>query len=139
MKAEARKLLDKAARAIHAARVLLENHEPEFALGRAYYAMFYAAEALLWEEGLQSKSHSGVHSLFGERFAKTGRLDPKYHRWMLDAFDQRIAGDYGFGAEVPPDNVGEVIDRASEFLAAAEAALRIRRGLSLDPGVMLCN
>ncbi len=123
MKVEARKLLDKAARAIRAARVLLENQEPEFASGRAYYAVFYVAEALLWEECLQSKSHSGVHSLFGERFAKTGRLDPKYHRWMLDAFDQRVAGDYGFGAEVPPDNAGGVIDRAAEFLTAGEVLL----------------
>ncbi len=123
MKAEARKLLDKAARAIHAARVLLENQEPEFASGRAYYAMFYVAEALLWEEGLQSKSHSGVHSLFGERFAKTGTLDPKYHRWMLAAFNQRIASDYGLDVGLTPEQAGEVIDRAGEFLGAAEALL----------------
>jgi uncharacterized protein (UPF0332 family) len=69
VKEETRKLLDKSARAVRAARLLLENGETDFAAGRAYYAMFYAAEALLWEEGHRSSSHSGVHSLFGERFA----------------------------------------------------------------------
>jgi uncharacterized protein len=101
----------------------LENDEAAISVGRAYYAMFYVAEALLWEEGRQSKSHSGIHSLFGEVFAKTRRLDPKYHRWLLAAFNQRAAGDYGFDAAFPPETVGELIKRASEFLAAAEAFL----------------
>lgn len=43
MKEQTRKLLDKSAHAIRAARLLLENDETDFAAGRAYYAMFYAA------------------------------------------------------------------------------------------------
>jgi uncharacterized protein (UPF0332 family) len=66
LKEPSRKLVDKAARAIHAAEVLLAASEVDFAAGRAYYAMFYAAEALLYERGLRSRKHSGVHSLFGE-------------------------------------------------------------------------
>jgi uncharacterized protein (UPF0332 family) len=123
VKEETRKLLDKSARAVRAARLLLENGETDFAAGRAYYAMFYAAEALLWEEGHRSSSHSGVHSLFGERFAKQRRLDPKFHRWMLDAFDRRIQGDYGFDAGLEPAETGRMIDQAREFLSAAEATL----------------
>ena len=76
MKEQTRKLLDKSAHAIRAARLLLENDEPEFAAGRAHYTMFYAAEALLCEEGRRSRGHSGVHSLFGEQFAKPGRQVP---------------------------------------------------------------
>jgi uncharacterized protein (UPF0332 family) len=121
LKEQTRKLLDKSAHAIRAARLLLENDETDFAAGRAYYAMFYAAEALLCEEGRRSRSHSGVHSLFGEQFAKSGRLDPKFHRWLLDAFDQRLQGDYGFDATtLTPAEVERTIEQAAEFLAAAE-------------------
>jgi uncharacterized protein (UPF0332 family) len=60
---EGSKLLVKAAEAIAAARILLENGQANFAAGRAYYAMFYVAEALLVEGGLRSRSHSGVHAL----------------------------------------------------------------------------
>jgi uncharacterized protein (UPF0332 family) len=123
VKEETRKLLDRSTHAVRAARLLLENDEAAIAAGRAYYAMFYVAEALLWEEGCHAKSHSGIHSLFGEGFAKTGRLDPKFHRWMLDAFDQRIEGDYGFAAAIAPEKAGETIERASEFLEAAQAFL----------------
>lgn len=49
----ARKLLDKAGRAIHAAETLLREGDADFGAGRAYYAMFYTAEALLAEKGLR--------------------------------------------------------------------------------------
>jgi len=123
LKEQTRKLLVKSAHAIRAARLLLENDGPDFAAGRAYYAMFYAAEALLCEEGQRSRSHSGVHSLFGEQFAKTGRLDPKYHRWMLAAFTRRLEGDYGFDATLTPAEVERTLEQAAEFLAAAEGSL----------------
>jgi uncharacterized protein (UPF0332 family) len=120
LKDHTRKLLDKAARSIRAASLLVDNGETEFAAGRAYYAMFYAAEAVLYEAGQRSRSHSGVHSLFGEQFAKSGRLDPKFHRWLLDAFDRRLQGDYGFDAAIATEEVDRTIQQAAEFLQAAE-------------------
>jgi uncharacterized protein len=92
-------LLRKADRSIAAAKKLLPS-DADFAAARAYYAMFYVAEALLAERELRFSKHAGVHSAFGEHFAKTGLLDPKYHRWLIDAFDKRIAADYGIEAEI---------------------------------------
>ena len=125
MSDEVGKLLDKSAHAVRAARLLLENGEAGFAVGRAYHAMFYAAEVLLSEKSLHSRSHSGVHSLFGEHFAKPGRLDSKFHRWLLHAFDQRIQGDYGFDAAVQHDDALRMIERASEFLPTAHTLLAV--------------
>ncbi len=64
MKLVTKKLLDKAARALLAARTLLGAGDTEFAAGRAYYAMFYAAQALLNEKGLSFRKHGGVHATF---------------------------------------------------------------------------
>lgn len=80
MKEHTSKLLDRAQDAIEAADILLTHEKVEIAAGRAYYAMFYTAEALLNEKGLQFNKHGGVHAAFGEHFAKTNVLDPKYHR-----------------------------------------------------------
>ena len=80
MKISSQKLLEKAARAIEAAISLLENGYPEFSTGRAYYAMFYTAEALLDEKNLKYSKHGGVHGAFGQHYVKTGLFDPKYHR-----------------------------------------------------------
>jgi len=71
MKDYSRKLLDKAIDTIEAAELLVDAGKSDIAAGRAYYAMFYIAEALLNEKGLKFTKHSGVHSAFGENFAKT--------------------------------------------------------------------
>ncbi len=123
MKPETQKLLDKASRALRAAETLLNNGDADFAAGRAYYAMFYVAEALLHEKDLRSRKHSGVISLFGESFAKTGALDAKFHRWLLDAFDKRILADYGVEATLTRDDAAEMITQAREFLGAASRLL----------------
>ena len=110
--------LAKADRSIAAANTLLPT-DPDFATARAYYAMFYVAEALLAERDLRFSKHAGVHSAFGEHFAKAGLLDAKYHRWLIDAFDRRIAADYGVRAEITADDARALIEHAKEFCSAA--------------------
>jgi uncharacterized protein (UPF0332 family) len=117
------KLLAKAARFISSAQRSVAESDFESGASRAYYAMFYVAEALLSEEGLHYRRHGGVHGAFGERFAKTGRLDRKYHRWLLEAFEQRITADYGVDAVLTADDVAALIDHADEFLRAARRCL----------------
>lgn len=119
MKEASGKLLDKATRSIQASKRLLDGGDAEFAAGRAYYAMFYVAEALLNEKGLRFRKHGGVHGAFGEHFIKTGELDPKYHRWLLEAFNKRITADYGVETVVTPEEVTGMIEQARDFLNEA--------------------
>ena len=56
-------------------------------------------------------------------YAKEGIIDPKFHRWLLDAFDHRIIGDYGVEAVITREDVRQMIERASEFLTTAESLL----------------
>lgn len=123
MRGETRKLLEKARRSIAAAETLLKEGDIDFAVGRGYYAMFYIAEALLKEEGLQFRKHSAVHAAFGEQYVKCRKLDPKFHRWLLDAFDKRIQGDYGIEAILGPEDVTPLVSQAREFLDEAERYL----------------
>ena len=123
MKEHTRKLLDKAARAADVAKTLLKQSDVDFAASRAYYSMFYVAEALLNEKGLRFRKHGGVHGAFGDHFIKTGLLDPKFHRWLLDAFDKRIQGDYGVEAAITEEDVEQLISQAGEFLREAQRRL----------------
>ena len=119
MKSESRLLLSKAERAIRAAETLVQADESDFAAGRAYYAMLYAAEALLFERGLHFRKHSAVHSALGEQLVRTGLLDARFHRWLLDAFDVRIQADYGVDALITADEAKAVIAQAREFVLEA--------------------
>jgi uncharacterized protein (UPF0332 family) len=123
MKEETGRLLDKASRAIHAATTLLREGDADFAAGRAYYAMFYTAEALLNEKNLRFRKHASVHGAFGKHFASTDELDRKFHRWLLDAFDKRLQGDYGVDGVISADVVAQMIEQAREFLDTAKRYL----------------
>ena len=120
---QARKLLDKASRAILAAEALAQHGDADFAAGRAYYAMFYAASALLAEKGLHYRRHRGVHKAFAQHFVKTGLLDTQHHRHLLDAFDMRVLGDYGADAVVSAEQATAMIAQAREFPGAARRHL----------------
>jgi uncharacterized protein (UPF0332 family) len=123
MKEQAGKLLEKAGRALHAAETLLHAGDPEFAVGRAYYAMLHTAQALLREKDLRYRKHSGVHSAFGQHFVKTGDMDPKFHRWLLAAFDKRLTGDYDFEVTLETETATDMVEQAREFLEAARKYL----------------
>jgi uncharacterized protein (UPF0332 family) len=119
----AQKLLDKSSRSIAAGDAPLAAGHLEAAANRAYYAMFYAAEALLEERGLRFRKHGGVHAAFGEHFAKANLLDAKYHRWLLAAFNKRITADYGVDAVLSASEITDMLSQAREFRQAAAGLL----------------
>lgn len=123
MKGHSKKLLVKSLDSIEAAEGLMNMDKVEFAAARAYYAMFYIAEALLHEKGLQFSQHGQVIAAFGKYFAKTKELDPKYHRWLRSAFDTRIIGDYDVDTDISASMAVETINQAREFLEAARSYL----------------
>jgi uncharacterized protein (UPF0332 family) len=70
---EQQELIAKAEENVHAAKLLLAESLYDIAVSRAYYAMFYVAEAFLLNEGISLSKHSGVIAKSGELYAKTGR------------------------------------------------------------------
>jgi uncharacterized protein (UPF0332 family) len=86
--------------------------------------MFYTAEALLNERGHRFRKHGGVHGAFREHFVKTRLLDGKYHQWLLEAFSQRITGDYGLESDLTAEDAAVLISQAREFLEAATQFLK---------------
>lgn len=124
MKEQSQKFLDRALDSIEAAEGLMSMNKMEIAAGRAYYAMFYIAEALLAEKGLGFSTHGQVIGAYGLHFAKTKALDPKFHRWLVDAFDIRVTGDYAMDADIDSQIVANLINQAHEFLEAAQKYLK---------------
>jgi len=119
-------LLEKSAQSIGAAELLLKDDYVDFAASRSYYAMFYAIEALLLSRDVTFSKHSAVISAFGKEFAKTGLIDAKFHRSILNAFDLRNSGDYGSVNAVSEEKARQAIDDAIEMLA------EIKRYVLLD-------
>jgi uncharacterized protein (UPF0332 family) len=119
-------LLEKAERFIDSAMLLAEDGDYDSAASRLYYAMFFVAEALLAERGYIFSSHRAVISAFGQHFAKTGELDPGFHKALMAAFNQRQLGDYAMDSGLGRDDVDQLLSDAKEFLDAGRSWLDMR-------------
>ena len=113
-------LLEKARENLKAARLLIHEELANIAASRAYYAMFYIAEALLLGRDLVYSSHSAVIAAYGREFARTKDLDPKFHRYLITSQDIRQTGDYGVENSVSLVDASQVVAWAEEFLNTAE-------------------
>ena len=123
MTPEQEALIRKAHASVKGARVLAEEKLFDFAVSRAYYAMFYVAEAFLLGEDVAASKHSSVIALFGQRFAKTGQVPKEFHRYLIEARDSRNAGDYDAAQTFTEQDAEKQISRADKFLDLAERLL----------------
>jgi uncharacterized protein (UPF0332 family) len=91
--------LEKAERALSAARILLNADNPEGACNRAYYAMFDAAHAALLAAKLgiadtSIKTHSGLIGAFGKHLVQAGLICVEHGRSFNQVHGLRQLADY---------------------------------------------
>ena len=69
-----------------------------------------------WFSSQAYSTHGGVVGAFGREFAKTGKLDATFQRWLIDAQDLRNVLDYGVGIGITRQQANELIGPAKEFI-----------------------
>lgn len=121
---ESQRYLDRAYQDLQAARSNLQQGFYRVSITRAYYAMFYAASALLASEGISRSKHSGVHAAFGERFVKGGLIEPEYVKMLGYAFDSRLDSDYDVEFVADQALAEDVLNDARRFVDRTERYLR---------------
>lgn len=116
--------LDRARIDLLAAESNIHQGFASVAISRAYYAMFYAASALLASKEISRSKHSGVHAAFGEQFVKTGLIEPEYARMLINAFDSRLDADYEVDSFLDSEVAASILNDAKEFVARIERYLQ---------------
>ena len=119
--------LDQARIALEDAQFLLNGERsPQSIINRAYYAMFYAALALLQIIGKVPAKHTGVLSLFDTEFVLKGAFPKALSRDFHQAFELRQISDY---QPVKPPTIGEaqdIIVKAQHFVDNVENYLKTK-------------
>lgn len=113
---EIKKLMEKAEHNIYAAQIEYKNGIYDVLVSRAYYAMFYAAEALLLTKSLRFSKHSAVHAALGKYFAKTGEVKQELHKMLLNAFNIRSTADYDYVEEITKEQGEKTLKDAEYFV-----------------------
>ncbi len=123
MTAEIKGLIGKSKHAIKVAQDLLEQGYPSDSASKSYYAMFYVAQALLKSAKIDVVKHSAVESALGYHFVKTGKIDQKYHRMLLDARKLREVADYDIQEGVLRPQAAVKVQEAKSFLKLVQSLM----------------
>ena len=101
---------------LRSAEILLKERDYESSVSRAYYAMFYSAQAVLLTKNLSFSSHKGVISSFGEHFIKTGIFQKEMGRELNRAFEKRQIGDYEYKFVISKEEAEEILVDGKKFV-----------------------
>jgi len=117
--------LERARETLNTAQLLRDQKADTASIvNRAYYAMFYAALAILATIGQETSKHSGVLALFDKHFIKTGILPREMGKFLHTAFDTRQTGDYEDKLEISQAMAEQIVEFAVKFVNSIEEKLR---------------
>lgn len=113
-------LQNKAKRSLEVAKDLHKQGNYDFATSRAYYAMFYIAEALLLMKEKQFSKHAALISAFYQSYVESGLLQRKYHAYLQQAYALREEADYAWD-HLPTKGVSQrIIENSEAFMKETE-------------------
>lgn len=116
--------MEQADAALNDAKYLLDgNRSPQSIINRAYYAMFYAALALLQKAGKIPSKHAGVIGSFDTEFALKGIFPRELSRDFHKAFELRQVSDYRVLQSPSREKAEETWERATRFVRTVKEYL----------------
>jgi len=89
----------------------------------SYYAMFFAAKAILSLKEIYPTKHSGVISQFGLQFVKDGPIDPSYGHMLNLAKELRERADYDVEKRLTEEEADDLLVNAKRFVEHIEKVL----------------
>ena len=108
--------IEKAKQSLTSAHILFSHTDFSGAVNRLYYCVFYCARALLSNENVDFKKHSGVISYFRKEYIKTGILEQRLSDIIGELFSDRVGCDYDTSFSVNKEDVEREIKDAEFFL-----------------------
>lgn len=107
----------------------LRNKFYTSAVNRAYYAIFYAANAMLATVGEARSKHSGVIGLFRNLFVKSGEFPVELSDVYGRVLNNRQRGDYDLEVQLDAKQTETDIEDARRFVDEVERWLKQRNWL----------
>ena len=108
--------IERAEDTLKVARLDLDNDFYAAAVNRAYYAIFYAANALLATRKLARSKHSGVLAVFRRHFIKSGLLPVELSEIYGQVMEDRHEGDYEILTALDKEDAATDIKQAQHFV-----------------------
>jgi len=125
---KARKAMETAKERAERGKALFDEEFYEEALVAAYTAMFHAARAILFKDGIIEKSHVCVIAYLEEVVVKRGDLELKYITWLDTYRKERHRELYGFEPlGTTADEAKLALERTAEMIKAVKKVVNGKR------------
>ena len=116
--------MENAQEMLEVARLNLNNDYYGSVCNRAYFAVFYAASALLFSKGMSFGKHSAIISAFRQHFIKIGEFDVKWSGIYQRIMSHRQSGDYDINVRVEKEQAVDDLKGAQAFVEEVERWLQ---------------
>jgi uncharacterized protein (UPF0332 family) len=116
--------IERAEESLNEAKILAEASYWNTAASRLYYAAFYAVNALLINQGLIFKTHSGTKTLFHKHFIMNGKVDAQYGTIYNRLSNLRQLGDYEAFEVFSREEVEPYFEMVESFLSMVNEILK---------------
>jgi hypothetical protein len=114
----------KAMDSLDAAEDELKADRLSFSVNRIYYACFYIVTAVLLQEKLRFKKHSGVRAAFHKHFVKPGLVSHEYGQFYDELFEARQRGDYIELVSFEKEVVTKWLNQARKFVETVKLLIK---------------
>ena len=118
------KRLNRAYKSLDVAKSLFTNEFYEDSVSKSYYAIFFAAKALLLTKNLDPKKHSGVISFFNQYFVKSKELERELAEILKLAQKERTSADYDEFYSASVEEARSQLENAERFLQRVKELLQ---------------
>ena len=116
--------IEHAEESLEVARLDLDNDFYAAAINRAYYAIFYAANALLATRKLARSKHSGVLAAFRQYFVKTGLIPAELSEIYGQVMEDRHESDYDILSVMSREDADVDLHQARYFVETVKTFLQ---------------
>jgi len=100
--------------------ILIKNKFYRTAANRLYYACYYAATALLINDGYETHTHNGVKTLLGLHYIKEGKIEKSFSKMYERLFNLRLSGDYEDWVTIEENDIKPLLEPAKQFINTIE-------------------
>jgi uncharacterized protein (UPF0332 family) len=98
------------------AKFLFDNEKYDISINRAYYAVFYAAKALLAKKDIFPKKHSGTIQQFSLEYVKNDDFDYDAYIGLNQLQEDRRIADYDLLIKFDEERAEKDIEKAEAFI-----------------------
>jgi uncharacterized protein (UPF0332 family) len=123
---------EQAQAALESSRTLFNENDLRGSLNRSYYAIFYAARALLALKQLETRKHSGLVATFIKEYIAAGIFDRELSSIIKNAQRIRVESDYEDFYILSRETAREQVDNTEKFIKEIKKYLESQLHISLD-------